>query len=657
MGELDYGGAATAIAVSTNTPPMTPNAELSQFTVRISRGTAANMQDIPNVRNIGDDKWREVEAWLQECVSQAIAGRCERNNASRASYRKTLAGVASRPAYRKGASNLSVPLTIWASAAVRARVRAGTVENDPLIVVTPNASLADPGAADGARKLVTFFGASFRNPRELGGLETSDKVITDYTSMGTSGMCVDIQPDRVRWVFDAVAGRLTKLVVRGRVRWDFVACDDLIYPLGFGTDVQAMPFVGRQFPWTWQDVLEMQASGYLDGDAVASIAGQGTSQNSSGGAVHAAYQTHDCDMIYFDYPLFNDGLPVALVAYRHTARGVLLGLRYSYIPKGVRPIFIYNFDRNPDPTSPEGQGVCEKLAGVQEETDLIHNLGIESAKRAIAHVIVLREGSGADDDFGGDVPILPGDHITTERPDEDFKAVALGSSEGMQAALAQEGNALRYVMRLLGLDESALGNVESGKRVPASLGLEIKKDSRVITSHAIANFGEVMTEAVYLTLSLWKLRLPEDTMIAALGPEGARVLKDSVFSTSDIDVRNRFIINFNATDAAATEESRKQQLLVIGQYLQAFYDRIIQYAQMAAQMPPPLQTALLDIMQKMENGVRQLLNTIDDIHNPEELLPKVADLAAALASMAPAAGAGAGMMGGGGAQGVGAGVV
>jgi len=633
-GDGTTGNAPTTMSLAS--PPKTLNATADAFDVRISRTTRAGMQAVPNVRGISDEKWAEVERWLQDCVGAAIAGREARNREKRTKWRKTLAGERSVPRMRRDQANMSVPLTVWASAAVRARVRAGTIESDPLIVVTPNTNVdssGDTGAA--ARKLVTFYTAEFRNPRALAGLEACDKAISDFVPIGTAGYKVHIEPDRVRWVFDAVAGGLTKLIQRGRVRHDFISPDDAIYPLGFGTDVQAMPFIGHQCVWTWQDVLTMRESGYLDAEAVESIKGQGDTANASGGAVHAAYETHGCDEIYFDYPLFDDGLPVALCAYRQTKRGVLLGLRYSYSPKGVRPIWLFNFDRNPDPTSPGGQGVCEKLDGVQEETDLIHNLGIESAKRAIAHVIVLKEGSGADEDFGGDVPLLPGDHVTTERPGEDFVAVPLGSPEGMQAAIAQEANSLRYVMRLLGLDESAMGNVESGKRVPASLGLEIKKDSRVITSHAIANFGAVMTEITYYTMELWRLRLPEDTLVAAVGVAGAQLLKQSVFASSDFDLRSRYIVNFNATDAAATEESRKQQLLVVGQYLQSFYDRVIQYAQMAVQMPPPLQKALMDILQKMENGTRALLNTIDDIHNPDDLLPKIADLAAALESMAP----------------------
>jgi len=640
MGEMGYGDTGDATqtaAMSLASPSKTVNSELGTFDVRISRTTRAAMQDVANVRNVSDAKWDEVERWLTDCVGTAIAGRKARNGERRAKWRKTLAGERSVPRMRRDQANMSVPLTVWASAAVRARVRAGTIESDPLIVVTPNAKVdltGDAGAA--ARNLATFYTAEYRNPRALAGLEACDKAISDFVPIGTAGYTVDIDPDRVHWVFDATVGGLTKRIERGRVRHDFISPDDLIYPLGFGTDVQAMPFVGRQFIWTWQDLLTMREAGYVDGDALEKVKGQGTTANASGGSVHVAYETHNCDMIYFDYPLFDDGLPVALVAYRQTDKGTLLGLRYSYAPKGIRPVWIFNFDRNPDPTSPEGQGVCEKLEGVQEETDLIHNLGIESAKRAIAHVIVLKEGSGADEDFGGDVPLLPGDHVSTERPGEDFVAVPLGSPEGMQAAIAQEANSLRYVMRLLGLDESAMGNVESGKRVPASLGLEIKKDSRVITSHAIANFGAVMTEITYYTMELWRLRLPEDTLVAAVGVEGAALLKQSVFASSDFDLRSRYIINFNATDAAATEESRKQQLLVVGQYLQSFYDRVIQYAQMALQMPPPLQNALMDILQKMENGTRALLNTIDDIHNPDDLLPKIADLAAAIQASAPA---------------------
>lgn len=622
------------------------NADLDTFDVRIGRTTRATLQE-PAPVVVDDAKWAEIERWLNSAVDEAVAARDTKNAARRARWRKTLEGVRGAPAFRRGQSNLSVPLTIWAAAAVRARVRAGTIESDPVVTVVPSATIAG-GDENAARDLVTWLTAEFRNPRALGGAQACDKLIADFVPMGLGGYGVFIEPDRVRYELNALTGTVDRVVKPGRVRHTFISCDDLIYPQGFGTDAQTMPFVGRQYAWSWQGVLGMLAAGWLDPDAVDTIKGQGDATATTGADVHVAFQEHDIDEVYFDYPLLEDGLPVAVMAWRHAKRKVMLGLQYSYAPGGRKPIWLVDFDNNPDPMSPEGQGVCEKLDGVQEETDTIHNLGIESCKRAVAHLIVLKPDTAANNELGADIPILPGDHITDDVPDEAIKAIPLGDPAGMQAALAQEINSLKYVMRMLGLDESALGNVESGKRVPASLGLEIKKDSRVITAHAIANFGTVMTEVFYYTLELYKLRMPMDTMRAAIGEEGARVLRASVFAASEFDLRSRYILNFNATDAAATEESRKQQLLVVGQYLQAYYDRVIQYAQLAAQMPPPLQTAIMEILQKMENGTRALLATIDDIKNPDDLLPKVASLAAALQQVTMAAAASGAPGGGGG---------
>jgi hypothetical protein len=640
--------ATATTAESRRLPRRALNAAIDTFDVRITRTSRDVMQE-PSPVHVEPEKWSEIERWLNDAVDEAIRARDAKNSERRAKWRKTLAGVRAQPAFRRGQSNLSVPLTIWASAAVRARVRAGTIESDPVVTVVPSKSIAG-GDENAARDLVTFLTAEFRNPRALGGAQACDKLISDFVPMGLGGYGVFIEPDRKRYELDAATGVLNDVTKLGRVRHTFISCDDLIYPQGFGTDVQAMPFIGRQFTWSWQGVLAMLASGWLDDDAVELIKGQGADSAATGAGAHVAFQEHDIDEVYFDYPLFDDGLPVALMGWRHAGRKVMLGLQYSYAPGGRKPIWLIDFDNNPDPMSPEGQGVCEKLDGVQEETDTIHNLGIESAKCAIAHLVIIKPDTAINNELGADDPILPGTHMTDDTPDEAVKVVPMGSPDGMQAALTQEMNSLKYVMRMLGLDESALGHLESGKRVPASLGLEIKKDSRVITAHAIANFGTVMTEVFYYTLELYKLRLPLDTMRAAIGDEGVQLLQSSVFSANEFDLRSRYILNFNATDAAATEESRKQQLLVVGQYLQGYYDRVIQYAQLAMQLPPPLQNALMDVLQKMENGTRALLATIDDIKNPDDLLPKVANLAAALQSVATqiaGAPAGGGDLGGG----------
>lgn len=614
--------------------------EQSTFKVKYSRPTKEQTQAIYSAP-VSDEKWKEIESWLTSVVIPAIKERDDNYKKRRSDWRQTLQGERSRPPFRQDASNLSTPLTIWASAGVRARLRTSILESDPVITVNPQGSDPDGSVATAAKSLVTFFEADFRNPRGLGGEQAVDKCITDTTNLGGAGLKVFIEPDKVRKLPTYGTGELTESIVEGRVRWEYVSPDDLVYPCGYGTDTQAMPFIGHQFEWTWQDILTMKELGYLDDTAVAQMQAQGSTPSGSGSDVSPAFSRFKMCELYFDYHLENDGIPTPLCCYYNLDKTCLIGLNLSYSPGGIRPIWITQFDENPDPTRPEGQGVCEKLQGAQDETDLIHNLGIEAFKRAVAHLIVLKAASGAESELGGSEPILPGDHAVTEDPDNDIAIKPLGSIQGVEIAQMQEQATRGYVTSMLGLDQSAVGELQSGKRVPASLGLEIKKDSRVITAHAIASFGNTLTQAVYYTFELYRQRLPVDVLNAAIGPEGTNLLRSTVFSATPMDLRSRYLITFNALDAAATQESRKQQLLVVGQYLTAYYDKLVGYAQMAAQLPAPLQSALFDVMQKMENGTRALLNTIDDIHNPDDLLPKVAELASAIQSAVPSMGGGA----------------
>lgn len=606
------------------------------FDTKFTRPTKEQVQKIYSA-NVSDQKWKEIEQWLATTIDEAIRSRDQRLKKKRETWRATLQGERARPPFRQDASNLSVPLTIWASAGVRARLRTSILESDPVILANPQGDDPTGELAIAGKQLATFFEMDFRNPRGLGGEVAVDKQITDTTNLGGSGLKVYIEPDKVRKLPVMGSDEPIIDVTQGRVKWDYISPDDLVYVIGYGTDTQAMPLVGHQFNWDWQDITYMREAGYLDAKACAAVRGQGNSNPSSGSDVSEAFKRYKMVEVYFDYHLGEDGIPTPLCAFYNIDKKTVLGLNLSYSPRGVRPIWITQFDENPDPTNPEGQGVCEKLQGTQDETDLIHNLGIEAFKRGVAHLIVLKSNTNAEAEMGNGEPILPGDQLVTEDPDADIKIIPLGNIQGVELAGMQEDRSRTYVTSMLGLDQSAVGNVDAGKRVPASLGMEIKKDSRVITAHAIASFGNTLTEAVYYTFELYKQRLPIDVLTAAVGPEGARLLQSVVFAPSEMSVRSKFLITFNALDAAATQESRKQQLVVVGQYMTNYYDKLVGYTQMAMQLPPPLQKVMFDIMQKMENGTRALLNTVDEIHNPDDVLPKVSDIAAALSATAQTA--------------------
>lgn len=604
---------------------------------------AEQLIENPYPANVTDDKWNEIEAWLKDSTDRAIMTRRNRNEDKRARYRKTLAGERARPPLRTDASNISVPQTIWAVAGVKARLRAGTIENDPLLVATPTPG-APPDAGDLAKAISDFFTLEFRNPRGLAGEIAARKCINEATSMGTSAFKVHREADKVMWAPVYGQAKPVKKVIKGRVRWDYISCDDLLYPDGFGDDTQAMPFIGHEFPQSWSWVKQQTAMGFMDETAVNEVYSF-YRQNTPGD--FPAFREHQLAEIYFDYDITGDGLTTPLCAFYHVGAKKLIGLLLSYAPRGRRPIWIVQFDENPDPTLAEGQGVCEKLDGSQDEVDLVHNLGIEGAKRAIAHLIAIKEGTNAERELGGGDPILPGDHVVTGNPSEDIVAIPLGTLQGVEVSQMLETSSRQYVTRFLGLDESAVGNLEAGKRVPASLGLSIKQDSRVIVSHATSSFGRAFTEGTYFTFELWKEALPMDSLIAAVGPDMANKVKDVIFTVADSTMRNQYVITFNASDAGSTQESQKQALLVIGQYLMSFYDKLVQLGTLMAQVPPEFKPALVSVMQKMENSVRALLATVDEIHNADDVIPKVAELVQQLNQIAPPPGPVAGAQGAG----------
>lgn len=592
---------------------------------------------------IDDATWDRMEGWIRTYVEESQRTMLVRNKEKRARYRATLAGERARPPIRSDASNLSVPLTMWAVGAVKARLRAGTIETNPLIVATPLGN-DNPEVQNVSKAMVNFFTAEFRNPRGLGGESAVDKIINETTPIGTSGLKVFIEPDRVKYIPTYGQDKPVETPIPGRVRWEYIAADDLIYCDGFGSDTQLMPIVGHKFPQTWGDMKYMAEIDYYKSSALEAVRSYYSPKSGnvgSGANEPAAFRTHELAELYFDFDITGDGIPTALCAFYHIECKKLVGVLYSYAPGGIRPVWIVPFDQNPDPTKPEGQGVCEKLDGAQDETDMIHNLGIEATKRAIAHMIVLKSNTGAEQELGGGDPVIPGDSVVTDDPETDFKAVALGGAQGVEVAMAAEDRTRNYVTRILGLDESAMGDVQSGKRVPASLGLEIKKDSRVIVAHALTTLGRVLTEATYYTFDLWRYRLPIDSLVAAVGQANAEAVKQVVFSSTAVTLRSQYIINFNATDAAATQESRKQSLLVMTQFLMGFYDKVLGYVQLAMQAPPPAQQAVLAIAGKLENAVRALLTTVEEIPNADEVIPKVSEISAALqAAVQPSVGSG-----------------
>lgn len=213
-----------------------------------------------------------LKAWLSTAIRDVRTSRDELLPRIRA-WRKTLAGERPRPPVRTGASNLSVPLTMWAVTAVRARLIEGILETTPLVSARPvPGRRGEASNQTVANDLATFLGTEILNKRGLDGRTAVANAAAELTSLGTTALKVYRTADTVRKV-GTPDGDATAVPIPGRVKWEHVSFLDLLYHDGYGTDTQAMPFVGHELDRTWSDMRLYAELGHYDADAVERVAG------------------------------------------------------------------------------------------------------------------------------------------------------------------------------------------------------------------------------------------------------------------------------------------------------------------------------------------------------------------------------------------------
>ena len=575
-----------------------------------------------------------LDLYLQDQIPKAINARDKilpRVN----KWRSTIRGERAKGGVRRNSatSNISVPLLIWARVAVRARLTESIIQS-PNDVVS-----AEPlrGTREDEDTLVTttakaigrFMSSQILNTRALNGRNVIEKCSAELVDLGSCAMKVITTPGTAKNVGPPPGARAnatpTLRLQPQHVKWEYISWLDLVFLDGFGTDTQAMPFIGHQFEQTFGEIKQWGTIGHYTEESVEKVK---SSAQDRAGDKPPAFQPHDLVELYLDWDIDDSGIPSALLVTYHLKARQRMRTIWNQFPDGRRPILMAQFDLPDDITNARGQGVSEKLEGAQDEVDAIHNIGIEAGKRGVAHLIVLKEGSRMEEEIGGDTDIMPGDTVVTSTPDEDIKSVPLGDPRAGMAAIQLEEHTRLYVTRILGLDESRIGNVESGKRVTAAVGMASMKEGRMIIKSALDSESDMFGEATYLTLDLYKRNPPRSAIQNVLTEEESTALLSTVFSLDDVSTRDSFLIRVNARDAAVDEQAKKQEMLIINQALFPFYDRIqsLILALANPQLPPKATRPLLLLIERMERGIAALLNTVETIANPEELLIRVGEI-------------------------------
>jgi hypothetical protein len=574
---------------------------------------------------------KELDDYLEMAVKDAIQHRDELLPRVE-KWRRSLSGVRALQTFtRQGASNISVPLLIWARVAVRARLAESILDNPSLVYITPVPSSRESSNKSNttiANNLAKFISAEIWNERGLAGRTATEKFIAEMVDLGAS--CIKVVPnqDVVKKLsprFDLGTEEPRIVPSRGRIKWDHVSLLNLLWKDGYGTDTQAMPFIGHQFVRRWSQIKSFANIGHYDKQAVAEVE---KSYKTTKSNEPISLREHDIAEIYLDWDIDGDDIEESIVVDWHISGRKRLRTNWNPYPEGTRPILVGQFDLPPDIDDLRGQGLSDKLEGPQDEVDAVHNITIESGKRGAAHIIVLKANSRAEEEFGGEQDVLPGDVIVTDNPAEDVVVVPLGDSNAAIAGLQMESYTKGYAQEILGLGPAQTGQLQTAQRVPSSLGQSVMSEGRMPIRAALTSVSRVLTEATYLTFDLYKQYVPIAALEAALGPEDAATLISSVFSLDDASIRSSFLIRVNAADAALEASERQRELSMLGQILFPYYDRLQQLIVTISspELPPLAKKPLLLLVERMERGIEAMLNTVESIPGPEELMVRIGEL-------------------------------
>lgn len=617
---------------------------------RLSPGERAAL---PSTRlHIDDETRNELTAYFTQSIELCLKKRAQKKDRYER-HKETLRGRNPLPPIKSGVSNVSVPLTMWARTAVRARLKRA-LKQRPFMTALPTGQeiVGDVNLKDLGKQLAKFMTAMIHNPRELNGEECMRKSATEATDCGTGGWLVHIEPDQYAYLppsapfdSDGKPNPPEKRIKHGRVRWTSIPFMRLLYMDGYGLDVNLMPFVGYETKKSWASMRQWAVLDHYDPEAVERV--KAHYERETGEKADAVIKReHKIAEIYTDWPVkvrglgMDTGIPAAIVVDWHVEAKEVMRVSWNNF-EGRRPIVLHQLDVPADQDEVQGQGVPEKLEGPQEEANVLHNIGIEAGKRAIMPIALIKSDSALSEEIGGDEEMMPGFHAETEDPETDLRVEHLANLQAPELALGLEERNQQYAEWLLGLDRGrAGGDPQAGKRVPASLGLSITREGRVVIEDAIGSFATAVIEATYLTLDAYRKRFPKRALINILGEETAAQLQQVVFNTTSDTARDVYAVTVNAVDAASVAETKKNELFVLQQFLAQHYKQILETLMLLGQMPQA--KPIVDMfIEKMTAGAHMLLSSIESVNDPTDVLIDLDVMQQALGPMFGAAGGGA----------------
>ena len=615
-------------------------------TPKVSSAERAVTSSISPLIRVADERLARLCSWLRDGIAN-IEDRKRKQLIQINRTRQVLDSENPDPPLRPGASHISVPLLMAEHDSTHVAIKRNIFGHKPPVKIRlagGRREVNDTDVTGPLNRFSAFLDGQMRNTRALDAESTIATVAATQTSDGTGQWAVIPTPPLQHKIYDTDNPKGRKVWQSASVRWEPLRFEDTIFFNGYGTDFSRMPFCGFYAPKTWGEIKLWESHGYYYKDAIKKVVEFYEREPTSTDDRPMDQRVHKVAELCAAYDIDGDGFLEQILIDYHVASDTIL--RVSWNRFGThRPIVAAQYGLPAKTLDYLGSGLGKKLEGSQTEASMIHNLGIEAGKRGIANILVGKENTGIDDELGGDEVVMPGDYYATDDPKEDIQSIPLGDPRAVEAAIALESITQNYAQRITGRDEGAQGQLDAGKRVSPKIGVPILREGRTARENATNALGAALQEAIYLTITAWQFHKPENAFRMVLEPEDIPIVEALIFTPSapDSDIRDRVLVNVVARDVAATEEQRHQKLMMTNQFLAQYYDRInlmlekILMAQINPQTAPlakPMRDIQMLIIEKMHNGVEEMLRASEEVEDPQDWLIELETVNAALDEIA-----------------------
>ena len=414
-----------------------------------------------------------------------------------------------------------------------------------------------------------------------------------------------------------------------RVRWDPVDLQRNVWTVG-GSDPDDMPVFGHWMEYTRGQIRALAAKYKLPKDRVEAILRSpddpwfiheerildeemGLKRDSL-----SMSRTLNVFRIYeltVEHQVEDDGIPQLMTVWYHHGTGTLL---HVFDPQDyAKPWEVIRFLRRGRQYL--GSGISESLRVLNLGANTVVNQTTDAQTIANAYGFLYKADSAAAE-FIAQSGIFPGVKIPFTETKDEFSTFQLGS--GNTAVSIQLLNFFLQMAEMIAkIGPSQLGNVSSGSRVAASVGLGVMQEGNTMIDSVIARLRDTIDRCGIRTLMLYANHDP-DVFDAALPKERATALLAAIRDPS-ANYPMRVRVHITVASAASNREKDKQDLIVLSNFLFTVFNSIIEKAPAitSPQLPIEAKQIIAYVYKGMAEVARRLIGMFDQFKDPDMALP------------------------------------